>query len=122
MTLSLIHIEVCIRDSNIAILGDLQGPKLRVGDLEDGKVFLKEGDEIIFTTQKMVGTKDKVYVSYPNLTTDVQVGERIFLDDGKMELKVLQILNDKMCIRDSFISLSVATSPAFAHNGIVSIF
>ncbi len=79
---------------NIAILGDLQGPKLRVGDLEDGKVFLKEGDEIIFTTQKMVGTKDKVYVSYPNLTTDVQVGERIFLDDGKMELKVLQILND----------------------------
>ncbi len=79
---------------NIAILGDLQGPKLRVGDLEDGKVLLEVGANIIFTTQKIVGTKEKVYVSYPNLTTDVKVGERIFLDDGKMELKVEEILND----------------------------
>lgn len=79
---------------NISILGDLQGPKLRVGDLEDGKVFLADAAEIIFTTEKMVGNKDKVYVSYPNLTTDVQPGERIFLDDGKMELKVVEILND----------------------------
>ncbi|RYY50427.1 MAG: pyruvate kinase [Chitinophagaceae bacterium] len=79
---------------NIAILGDLQGPKLRVGDLEDGKVLLVPGAEIIFTTDKMVGNVDKVYVSYPNLTTDVQPGERIFLDDGKMELKVVEILND----------------------------
>ncbi|MBC7937363.1 MAG: pyruvate kinase [Rhizobacter sp.] len=79
---------------NIAILGDLQGPKLRVGDLEDGKVLLVAGAEIIFTTEKMVGNKDKVYVSYPNLTTDVQPGERIFLDDGKMELLVVEIMND----------------------------
>jgi pyruvate kinase len=80
---------------NIAILGDLQGPKIRVGDLEDGKVFLKEKDEVIFTTEKMIGTKEKLYVSYPNLTTDVQAGERIFLDDGKMELKVLEVMNGK---------------------------
>jgi pyruvate kinase len=80
---------------NISILGDLQGPKLRVGDLEDGKILLKEGDPIIFTTEKMVGTKDKVYVSYPNLTTDVRPGERIFLDDGKMELMVEEVMNDK---------------------------
>ncbi len=80
---------------NIAILGDLQGPKLRVGDLEDGKVELHEGNEIIFTTEKMVGTKKKVYVSYPMLTNDVQAGERIFLDDGKMEVQVKKILNDK---------------------------
>jgi pyruvate kinase len=80
---------------NIAILGDLQGPKLRVGDLENGKVLLEEGDKVIFTTEKIVGTKEKMYVSYPNLTTDVRPGERIFLDDGKMELKVLEIINDK---------------------------
>jgi pyruvate kinase len=80
---------------NIAILGDLQGPKLRVGDLENGKVLLEEGDRVIFTTEKIVGTKEKMYVSYPNLTTDVRPGERIFLDDGKMELKVLEIINDK---------------------------
>ncbi len=79
---------------NIAILADLQGPKLRVGDLEDGKILLEDGKEFIFTTQKMVGTKDKLYVSYPHLCTDVKVGERIFLDDGKMELRVEEILND----------------------------
>ncbi|MBU3713785.1 MAG: pyruvate kinase [Ferruginibacter sp.] len=80
---------------NIAILGDLQGPKLRVGEIENGSIELKPGNDIIFTTEKIVGNKDKVYVSYPNLTTDVKVDERIFLDDGKMEVKVKEILNDK---------------------------
>lgn len=80
---------------NIAILGDLQGPKLRVGELEDGKIELKEGAEFIFTTEKIVGTLEKIYVSYPMLSSDVKVGERIFLDDGKMEVKVKEILNDK---------------------------
>ena len=80
---------------NISILADLQGPKLRVGDLQDGKIILKEGDEVILTTEKMIGTAKKIYVSYPHLTTDVEVDERIFLDDGKMELNVIKILNDK---------------------------
>ena len=80
---------------NIAILGDLQGPKLRVGELTDGQIELVEGDDIIFTTEKIIGTRSKVYVSYPNLTKDAKVGERIFLDDGKMEVKVKSILNKK---------------------------
>ncbi|MEI7735275.1 MAG: pyruvate kinase [Ferruginibacter sp.] len=80
---------------NIAILGDLQGPKLRVGELEGGKLELIDGSQFIFTTEKMVGTLEKIYVSYPNLAKDVKPGERIFLDDGKMEVKVEAILNDK---------------------------
>jgi pyruvate kinase len=80
---------------NIAILGDLQGPKLRVGEIEGGSIDLQNGDDIIFSTEKQMGTKHKVYVSYPNLTTDVQVGERIFLDDGKLEVQVKEIVNDK---------------------------
>lgn len=80
---------------NISILADLQGPKLRVGELENGKLILKEKDEFIFTTEKMVGTNEKIYVSYPNLTTDVKPGERVFLDDGKMELLALRVLNEK---------------------------
>ena len=91
------HVRRIIKEEpyNIAILGDLQGPKLRVGDLENGKLILTEGDEFIFTIEKMVGTNKKIYVSYPNLTTDVKIGERIFLDDGKMELSVVKVLNDK---------------------------
>lgn len=80
---------------NVAILGDLQGPKLRVGELQDGKIELHDGHSFIFTTEKMVGTSEKIYVSYKNLAKDVKVGERIFLDDGKMELKAEEILNDK---------------------------
>lgn len=80
---------------NIAILGDLQGPKLRVGELENGSVQLNPGDEIIFTTEKMVGNANKMYVSYPQLANDVKIDERIFLDDGKMEVRVTKILNPK---------------------------
>ena len=78
---------------NIAILADLQGPKLRVGELADDRIELNEGDEIVFTTQKVIGTKSKIYVSYPHLAQDVRTGERIFLDDGKMEVQVKKILN-----------------------------
>jgi pyruvate kinase len=80
---------------NVAILGDLQGPKLRVGDLENGKLELVPGMEIIFTSEKMVGNAEKIYVSYPSLAADVKEGERIFLDDGKMEVQVIAILNEK---------------------------
>jgi pyruvate kinase len=80
---------------NIAILGDLQGPKLRVGELENGKIDLRPGHEFIFTTEKTIGNHERIYVSYKNLTHDVKPGERIFLDDGKMEVAVVEILNDK---------------------------
>src|SRR5688572_14087061 len=73
---------------NISILADLQGPKLRVGELENNRIELRQGDIFIFTREKMIGTNNKIYVSYPNLTTDVKPGERIFLDDGKMEVQV----------------------------------
>lgn len=78
---------------NIAILADLQGPKLRVGDLVNNQIPLEEGMQFILTTEKMVGTPEKIYVSYKNLALDLKIGERVFVDDGKMELKVLEILN-----------------------------
>ena len=78
---------------NIAILGDLQGPKLRVGELIDGGFDIKAGDEIIFTTQKIMGNISRLYVSYPMLCNDVKVGEKIMLDDGKLEVVVTEIIN-----------------------------
>lgn len=76
---------------NIAILGDLQGPKLRVGDIENGALEVKEGDMLTFSNEKVVGTKEKIYVSYPNLHTDVKIGNTIMIDDGKLEVKVIGI-------------------------------
>ena len=74
---------------NIAILGDLQGPKLRVGEVENNRVELVAGEKLVFTNEKVIGNKDRVYVSYPNLHADVKVGNKILIDDGKMEVKVL---------------------------------
>ena len=76
---------------NIAILADLQGPKLRVGEIENGALQLQEGDILTFTNEKVIGTKEKIYVSYPNLHDDVQPGEKIMLDDGKIEVVVKEI-------------------------------
>ena len=76
---------------NIAILADLQGPKLRVGDIENNSLDVKAGDVLTFTNQKCIGTLEKIYVSYPNLAGDVIMGNTIMIDDGKIEVKVVGI-------------------------------
>ena len=72
----------------VAILGDLQGPKLRVGEIENNRLEVKEGDILTFTNTKCVGTLEKIYVSYPNLAGDAIVGNTIMIDDGKIEVLV----------------------------------
>ena len=74
--------------SNVAILGDLQGPKLRVGEMENDKVLLKDGQEFSFVTTPCTGTTDLAYLSYERLPTDVTIGERILVDDGKLIFEV----------------------------------
>jgi len=76
---------------NIAILGDLQGPKLRVGEIEGGSMLVEEGEILTFTNTKLVGNKERIYVSYPNLHEDVKVGNIIMIDDGKLEVRVMSI-------------------------------
>lgn len=80
---------------NIAILADLQGPKLRVGDLENDAIELEKDDIFYFTNEKRVGNKDGIYISYPNFYKDVRIGEKILLDDGKIEVMVTEITEDK---------------------------
>lgn len=79
---------------NISLLGDLQGPKLRVGEMENGGIDIVPGDVLTFTNEKMVGTKERIYVSYPNLHTDVKAGNKILIDDGKLEVQVKRILKN----------------------------
>lgn len=80
---------------NIAILADLQGPKLRVGELENGSLEINEGDTLVFTNTKLVGNKERIFISYPNLHADVKPGEKIMMDDGKLEVVVKEILPNK---------------------------
>ncbi len=77
---------------NISILGDLQGPKLRVGEIENNALKIEAGDILTFTNEKCVGTLERIYVSYPNLAGDVKVGNIILIDDGKLEVRVSEIM------------------------------
>ena len=75
---------------NTGILADLQGPKLRVGVMEDG-IEVAPGDRIAFKTgERFVGNKEEVYMTYPEFPRDVKPGERILLDDGKLLFRVVE--------------------------------
>lgn len=79
---------------NIAILGDLQGPKLRVGEIENNALDVAKGDILTFTNEKLVGNKERIYVSYQGLHQDVKIGNKILIDDGKIEVQVRNILKN----------------------------
>ena len=76
--------------TSTAILGDLQGPKLRVGVMKE-EVVVQPGDKISFCTGKeFEGTSKRVYMNYDNFPKDVKKGERVLLDDGKLMFEVLE--------------------------------
>lgn len=76
-------------DTYVSILADLQGPKIRVGLIENNAIPLKSGDEIEFTTDEILGNKDRVHISYADFPKDVNPGERILCDDGKVIFSVI---------------------------------
>ncbi len=76
------------RGQHTAVLQDLQGPKMRVGELARGAVELKEGREVVVTTEEALGTAERIPTTYEALARDVSPGDRIFLDDGLVELRV----------------------------------
>lgn len=74
---------------NVAILADLQGPKIRTHEMENNGVLLENGKEITITTEKVVGTAELFSINYKQLPADTKPGERILLDDGKLALEVI---------------------------------
>jgi len=75
---------------HIAIIQDLQGPKLRVGKMRGDAVPLRQGDAVTITTKKVLGTEKLISVTYPRLGRDLRTGDLVLLDDGRLALKVLQ--------------------------------
>lgn len=78
---------------NCAILQDLQGPKIRVGEMEGGNagVMLENGQQFIFTNQEIVGNAHKASTPYKGMYQDVKIGDRILMDDGKLEVRVKSV-------------------------------
>lgn len=80
-------------NSDICILQDLQGPKLRIGIVENDGVEVVKGNQIILTSTEMIGNAEKVCIRYNDLAKDVKPGEYILIDDGKIEIRIDKILN-----------------------------
>jgi pyruvate kinase len=95
--------------SNVGILADLQGPKLRIGEVEHNGVELVNGHEIIISTEKCVGNAQKVYITYPVFPNDVEVGDKVLIDDGKILLEVTAT-NRRNEVRAKVISGGVLSS------------
>jgi len=76
--------------TNTSILADLQGPKIRIGEVENNKIDLVNGKKIIVSTTNEIGTAERICTNYQAFATDVKAGERILLDDGKLSLEVIK--------------------------------
>lgn len=76
--------------TNLCILGDLQGPKIRIGQVKGNEVWLKRGDEINITTRKQLSDEHTLYITYQRFPKDVSPDELILLDDGKLQLKIIE--------------------------------
>jgi pyruvate kinase len=76
--------------TNTSLLADLQGPKLRVGEMEGGSVELIAGKKIRISTVKQIGTAEVIYTNYKEFAQDVSAGETVLLDDGKLMMRVLE--------------------------------
>lgn len=72
----------------VAIMQDLQGPKIRIGKVRGGDMTLIKGEEVLLTTDDVPGTRDRISVNYQNLPKDVIKGDPIFLADGTIHLEV----------------------------------
>lgn len=82
----------------LTVLQDLQGPKIRIGDLNVPFIELRSADRLTITTDPIIGGPKRVSTTYANLTNDVQPGDKILLDDGKIRLQVIEVKkNDVEC-------------------------
>src|SRR5437016_2056191 len=72
-------------EHHTAVLFDLQGPKLRIGDVTDNGMVLEPGKEVVLTTNKCMGTAARLYINYKQFPADATVGEVVLIDDGKIQ-------------------------------------
>ena len=83
-------------DKPVGIIVDLQGPKIRVGRIENGQVELRRGARVIITSREILGTAERVSTTYGNLVRDVAPGDSILLDDGMISLRVVSCAGEEV--------------------------
>jgi pyruvate kinase len=95
--------------TNVGILADLQGPKIRIGMVKEGGVNLASGHKIEITTKELLGDEKQIYITYQSFPSDVRSGEIILLDDGKIQMRVLST-NNKDTVQCEVVYGGILTS------------
>ncbi len=108
------NLRECASELNrpVTILQDLSGPKIRTGEMADGPVELVHGNELILTTDEVSGTAEIVQVNFSELPQSVNLGGRILLDDGRLELLVKEVKGSQV------ITEVIQGGPLKAHKGV----
>ncbi len=83
-------------DAHVAILMDLCGPKIRAGKFRNGGITLKSKSSVIISCNNVIGDEGLIPSQYPTLCKDVTKGERILLDDGNLELRVIKVIGKEI--------------------------
>ncbi len=96
-------VEVLRELGGVSVLIDLPGPKIRVGEV-DGRVVLRPGDEVHFTTDRVVGNREELPITYGDLPREVRVGGSLFLNDGLIEVRITSIDGDLRGFRGRVVS------------------
>jgi pyruvate kinase len=110
--IKIIREEAAQANRHIAILLDLQGPKIRLGKFADGSCFLIKGAHFIITTETVTGNCQRASTGYADFARDVQPGNRVLINDGAVELRALEI-------RPSEVEFEVVTGGVISdHKGI----
>ena len=86
-----------VRDypKSIAIMQDIQGPKIRTG-ISQKDTFLDTGQVVELTSKESISTDKSIFINYENLLTDIKPGERIFIDDGQVVMRVIELTGKNM--------------------------
>ena len=87
------------RGRMVGVLADLQGPKIRLGSFAAGPVVWATGERIVITTADCPGDHDRVSTTYEGLAGDVRPGDRLLVDDGKIDLRVLDVVGVDITLR-----------------------
>ena len=86
-------------NKHIAIMLDTKGPEIRVGEMENDGCFFNEGDTIKFVKEEVLGNKERIYINCKELFDDVRVGNNLLIDDGKISLEVINVLENEIHCR-----------------------
>jgi pyruvate kinase len=86
-------------ETNVAVLADLQGPKIRIGEFSGGEVDLREGEEFTLCTDPCSGNSQQVHVNCRELADDLEDGDILLIDDGNIELRVLRTTGTRIVTR-----------------------